>query len=289
MVRPVLWRATESRFKIAIGLLNGPNNYGPRCRLADGSEELYCILGVWARGQTGQPAFGADVVETVVHEFCHSYANPLIDRHETELKPAGPRSVCTDCKCNAAAGLQAQWKTVLYESLVRACTLRYIRQYRAGVAESKAMEEARPIVPLGSRTVETSGLVRNRARKVPHARIIRSPIIAFFDDQAKRPVKRMTGSDAAPKVISITPKNGASDVDPALGEIKVVFDRPMRNSSWSMVGDPAEDPKTAGKPSYNAARTTWTVPIRLKPPRITGSSSIQSVLAAFQSERRSAA
>ena len=78
-----------SRFTVALGLLNGPNNYGPHVRLADGTEELYCILGAWAKDAKGEPTFGSGVLETVVHEFCHSYTNPIVDRHEAELKSAG--------------------------------------------------------------------------------------------------------------------------------------------------------------------------------------------------------
>jgi tRNA A-37 threonylcarbamoyl transferase component Bud32 len=68
-----------------------------------------------------------------------------------------------------------------------------------------------------------------------------------------------------PKVVSLTPANGATNVDPGLAEIQVVFDQPMHNSSWSMVGGGSRFPQLAGKCHYDAARTTWSIPVKLKP------------------------
>jgi hypothetical protein len=39
----------------------------------------------------------------------------------------------------------------------------------------------------------------------------------------------------------------------------------MRDNSWALVGSKTDLPETTGKPSYDSKRTTWTVPIRLKP------------------------
>jgi len=66
-------------------------------------------------------------------------------------------------------------------------------------------------------------------------------------------------------VISATPSDGARDVDPGLSQLRVVFDQAMKDGSWSLVGDALQMPKVAGRPSYDATRTVWTVPIRLEP------------------------
>jgi hypothetical protein len=81
----------QASFTVALGLLNGGQCYGPHCRTADGKEELYCILGVWRTDQSGLPAFDGSMLETVVHEFCHSYTNAIVDRHEAEFKPAAEK------------------------------------------------------------------------------------------------------------------------------------------------------------------------------------------------------
>ena len=63
----------------------------------------------------------------------------------------------------------------------------------------------------------------------------------------------------------MTPANGAEHVAPGLNEIKVVFDRPMRDRSWAMCGGGPHSPETPGKPKYDAACTTWTTSVKLKP------------------------
>jgi hypothetical protein len=67
-----------------------------------------------------------------------------------------------------------------------------------------------------------------------------------------------------PRVISTTPENGATDVDPNLAEIKVVYDSEMRGSySWCRVGE-GEYPETTGRPKW-ISPTTCVLPVKLKP------------------------
>ena len=68
-----------------------------------------------------------------------------------------------------------------------------------------------------------------------------------------------------PHVVSISPANGSANVDTNLTEIRVVFDRPMMNSSWSLCGGGPKFPEIAGDLHYDAKRTTWTAPVKLKP------------------------
>ena len=58
--------------------------------------------------------------------------------------------------------------------------------------------------------------------------------------------KSKAEADRAPRLVSMTPANGASDVDPAMTELVITFDRPMRDQSWSVVGNPADTPKVTG-------------------------------------------
>jgi hypothetical protein len=94
-----------------------------------------------------------------------------------------------------------------------------------------------------------------------------SPRLAtFFADYAKDFAK--TQADVAahrPKVVSMIPANGAQDVDPGLTNIQVVFDRPMADMSWSLVGGGPNCPKTGKGTHYDAQRKIWTMPVELKP------------------------
>jgi hypothetical protein len=63
----------------------------------------------------------------------------------------------------------------------------------------------------------------------------------------------------------MTPANGATDVDPGLKEIRVVFDRPMKDKSWSLVGAGEHFPDVGKDPHYDADHKIWMISVELKP------------------------
>ena len=71
-----------------------------------------------------------------------------------------------------------------------------------------------------------------------------------------------TPSANAPKIVSVTPADGAKDVDPNLGEIVVCFDRPMQGRV-SLTGDGW--PTLVGTPEFDSAMTNLTIRVALKP------------------------
>lgn len=130
----------QATFTVALGLLNGGCCYGPHCRDAAAKEELFCVLGVWRTDAQGLPEFTRDMLGTVVHEFCHSYANGVIYRHYTELKPAGDklfRGVSDKMRSQAYGNAQ----TMLCESLVRACVVRYLLHYEGAEAAQREIRD----------------------------------------------------------------------------------------------------------------------------------------------------
>jgi hypothetical protein len=130
----------QAAFLVVPSMLNGPSCYGAHCRLPHGKMEFYCILGVWQTDDQGLPVFSRGMLSTVVHEFCHSYANPIIDRNKAALQAAGEKIFP-----HVAAGLKRQaygnWQTMMYESLVRACTIRHIRRYQGVVVAWTATQQ----------------------------------------------------------------------------------------------------------------------------------------------------
>jgi tetratricopeptide (TPR) repeat protein len=72
----------------------------------------------------------------------------------------------------------------------------------------------------------------------------------------------------APRAVQTTPAALANDVDPSLDKITVTFDRPMMDKSWSWTGGGETFPERAGEISYDANRTTCTMPVKLRPGRV---------------------
>jgi hypothetical protein len=130
----------QAKFTVIPALLNGGACYGPHSRDAGGREELFCILGVWETDGNGLPSFRRNMLSTVVHEFCHSYANAIVDKHAEELQPSGDklfRAVAEKMRRQAYGDAQ----TMLRESLVRACVTRYVRQYDGPEAMRQAVAQ----------------------------------------------------------------------------------------------------------------------------------------------------
>ncbi len=69
-----------------------------------------------------------------------------------------------------------------------------------------------------------------------------------------------------PRVLEMTPANGAQDVDPATSELRVTFNVPMGGGfSWTGGGENYPEIPDGGRPRWSEDRKTCTLPVRLKP------------------------
>jgi hypothetical protein len=256
----------QASFTVALGMLNGGACYGPHFQAADGHEELYCILGVWQTDKEGLPEFTSNMLSTVIHEFCHSYGNPLVERHLAELQPSGDalfEQVAGQMRSQAYGNGQ----TLLRESLVRACVVRYLRLYEGEEAARRAIQAQKKKGFLWMQEMsDLLGVYEAHRDQYPTLEDFLPRLVPFFAETAKNLLK--TRADLAsqrPKVVSMIPANGAQDVDPDLTAIQVVFDRPMADKSWALVGGGPPCPETGEDAHFDAQHKIWTVPVKLKP------------------------
>lgn len=266
-------------FHVVLGMLNGGPSYGARLKRSDGQEDLYSVIGVWMVDSQGQPTFPPEVVPTVVHEFTHSYTNALVDQFAKELQGSGEKIfpyVAAEMRKQA----YLDWKTMMYESLNRACGLRYIlaTEGPAAVQKAVAYEKSRSFYWVGE-LAEVLGEYDAPPRKYSDLVQFFPRVIAFFNDYAKNADTKLgavkaekdkqgqPSQDKGPKIVAMTPANGAQDVDPNLKAIVITFDRRMQDKSWSVVtlGTPEQMPKSAGPLRYDAARKVFTMPVQLQP------------------------
>ena len=116
---------SDKQFNLVISILNGTSSYGTRVKTGD-KLQVYSILGVWRIEWFGwgNPTFNPGIVSTIVHEFGHSYCNPLMDKYMDQFEGFGKKFYNKHKKQmkNQAYG---NWRTMMYESLVRACEVRY--------------------------------------------------------------------------------------------------------------------------------------------------------------------
>jgi hypothetical protein len=245
-------------FFIVPGLLNDGHSYGVRIKLAGDIEELYCVLGASAVDNDGFPVYDNTFIPTIIHEFCHSYVNSLVDKYENYLKKSGEKLFT---QVSEAMNRQhyGNWKIMIYESIVRASVIRYVTRFDSEDAAKKLVAEE-----VNNKFLWMDGLSnllgeyeKNR-KDFPTLESFFPKITEFFD-------KIASGNDKAPKIITMIPENGAKDVDPELQFITIRFDRPMKNRSWSILGEGLKVPEMPREPYYQGGNMILTIPVKLNP------------------------
>lgn len=254
-----------ARYVAIAGLLCGGGNYGVGVRgIAEGAEEITPVFGCWKFDDGGLPVFDNAYLPTFVHELCHSYTNPIVDRHLPLLEPLGRRLFAA-----GPAHMQRQGysngRTVLYETFVRACVVRCRTDTEGaqGGDEQARYETKRHFtwVPALAEALREYQADRKRYPTLD----------AFVPRLARELEQQLPALEAArqpaPLLVASTPADGARDVAPTLTELTFTFDRPMRDQAWSVVGSSTDLPQITGSPHYDTERRVLTLPVRLEPGR----------------------
>jgi hypothetical protein len=108
-------------------------------RYPDGRLVVFPTIGAWNWDSDGLPVFDDRVTDTIVHEFCHPFANPLIDENLSQLEAAGRKLHSLNREVMAAQAY-GEPRTVLYESLVRASVVQVLS---LGEGEKRAAAQLR--------------------------------------------------------------------------------------------------------------------------------------------------
>jgi len=256
----------HARFIVIPGLVNGGPSYGARIALDDGTNELYAIPGVWKVDAEGMPDFDPEWTATLVHEFAHSYVGPLIDKFGPQLDSSGNRllaAVRNEMKLQA----YSEGSTVLNESLVRAATARYAFEHAGAEAAARSVKEERDRSFLW--TADLYSLLGKYAEDRAHYPTLMSfmpQVVTLFDSVASHVDQIVREYEASrPKIVSMTIADGTQDVDAALKEIVIRFDRGMKKDSYAVARTSKVPQPKMGKVSFDETGRVFTIPVTLEP------------------------
>lgn len=249
-------------FHVIVGMLNGPCNYGSGIRFPGGTEEITPVMGTWKFDKDGIPIFDDSIVGTIVHEFCHTYTNPFVDRYAAQLQPAGTRIFPRVSKIMKSQAY-GNWKTMMYESFVRSCVVRYTASEDGADAATRAIrhEQGRGFYWIEEMSEVLAEFEESRDR-YPTFDDFMPQIIEFFNNYASRYEEL---SEDTPKVVWMNPPNGGDDVNPDLTEIKVHFSIPMKDKCWAVCGGGDNFPELPSPCFYDEECKVLTIPVKLKP------------------------
>ena len=255
------------RFHVVPALANGPNSYGPR--MFDGETgEVYSLVGVPPADAEGTPRFGTGTVSLLVHEFSHSFVNPLVDQYYSQMEGAGNRLFEAVREPMRAQGY-GTGKTVLAESLVRAASGRYAWEHDGPAGGDRAIDyeqTSRSFWWTGELCVVLGEYERNR-EEYPVLERFMVRVSDFFEEASRTPREMMTRYEARrPTVIDVSVVNGAQDVYPLLTQIVVRFSRPMLAKTSVLERAPDLFPKIE-KAEFDESRTACTITVKLEPER----------------------
>ena len=271
---------------IILGMGNGGANYGARIYYPDGSQEMYAILGVWQTDDRGLPQFEyedkpqlkIEILSTIIHEFIHSYANPLVDKHEAELKNSGEK-LFQIVAAQMSRQAYGSWKTMMYETLVRACTICYLMDVLGEKYAQEHLErESKKLYFLWlEELVPLLQEYKVRRETYPNLDAFFPCISAFFDDYAENidqirsklnyllEQARKDWEAKAPKVMGVDPPNGSQDVDPDRKTITITFDRPMYKGNWGFRPGPKTPKDDEKEATWDASGKVHTLYVQLEP------------------------
>ncbi|MGE3181331.1 MAG: DUF4932 domain-containing protein, partial [Phycisphaerae bacterium] len=241
-----------AEFHVILGMLNGGGNYGVGVSFPDGREIISPIIGISSFDSDGLPVFGDDFVPLIIHEFCHSYTNQVVDENADALQEAGERLHALVAE-EMASQAYGTWKTVMYESFVRAVVVRAMAAFEGTAAAEKQIvyEESRGFLW----TREFGALLTHYEKSRDQYKSFDEflpEVIAFLRDAAPRyDQKDAEVEKNRPHVVSISPANGDNSVDPAIDTLVITFDRPMTHGRYSLCGDGDSFPQFVSPPRNN--------------------------------------
>jgi hypothetical protein len=132
----------DGSFNVIICLGNGGSNYGGKIIYEDKSEDAYAIMGTWTIDNSNKPYYvTTGYLPTLIHEFNHSYVNPLVDKFADQLENSG-KIIFSPIENNMRKQAYGNWKTMIVESLVRASVVRYMLKHNSyNSAKSQLISE----------------------------------------------------------------------------------------------------------------------------------------------------
>ena len=116
-------------FEIILGFTNGGGNYGPSRQLPGKPRDVYAIIG-YALDDNGEPYYSSEpemYLSTLVHEFNHSFVNPLAGNPKfvSEMEFAG-NAILSYSRKVMRKNAYSTWQNIVNESIVRAAVIIYL-------------------------------------------------------------------------------------------------------------------------------------------------------------------
>jgi hypothetical protein len=256
----------EGNFNLVISLSNGSNNYGATVECMDGKEDLYSII-TCELDSLNNPVFEDNwAVDLIIHEFCHSFCNPLIIENYPQMqKKADEFYKIKQNILNRQAYKNSQ--IMLCEILVRASVIKYLADNLSINPKKYFSKEIHHGFIWIEELYNSFDQYEHHREKYPTLRSFMPEIIAIQNEL--NPEKMETERQAMAPTMSIANiVNGDQNVDAALTtQIIVQFDKKMyTHANGSTYGNKGEKyfPEIIDAKWNEETKTAWILEVKLK-------------------------
>ena len=231
----------KDKFNIIIGCGNGGANYGPHITDKKGVTQVFAIMGSWSFDKEGNPEFKQEnYLPTVIHEFNHSFINPLLNNFSNNIVFKNSMEKILDT-LETEMKMQAygDWETILNESLVRASVVRYLMKSNPDntkISEGEIMEQVNRGFLWTRELVSLLGVYEMNRGKYPTINEFYPNIINFFKTTADSiSLIKARYEINLPTIMSVGPFfNNAQNVDTSIKEMTVNFSDTMTGKGYSI-------------------------------------------------------
>jgi len=258
----------KDKFRIIIGLGNGPGNYGPKLILPDKQETVYAIMGIYEVDKQGLPVyFSKGYLPILIHEFNHSFVNKTVNKFHKELQKSG-ETIFSKVQSEMERQAYVDWQTMFNESVVRAAVIRYMKahQFDQKKIDGEMIRQLnRGFYWMEELVKELEKYEENRD-KFPNLESFMPEIVRFFNkttaqiDELKHKI-----DGKRPVIVSIKPfENNNKQVDPNIKQIIVTFDKEIQNKRLKILSGEKNFPEITHT-TLSKDQKSFIIDVKLQP------------------------
>lgn len=256
-------------FKIIICLTHS-GSFGEHLIKRTGNSTIYAIVGTQSTDSLKNPIYKPATLGVVIHEFCHSFCNPIVDEHYSAMMSKAQEFFRIHSKLLCSRDFCSD-KIMLNETFVRACVIRYYRSIGAPAEKIDrmiAMERNSGFLWIDNLMTQINLYEQDRI-SFPTLSSYMPHVVSSFNQLSARSINDSIMAKSS-EVISSSIVNRARNVDPGTEQIVLTFSTPMNTNAFGLSSSTNRKgvmPRVAGKKMYwdenNPAQLV--IPVKLEP------------------------
>lgn len=219
----------KDSFNIILILAAGSGNYGVKIKYHTGQEVNYAIICTRATDSIGVPEYDLkEILGTTIHEFNHSYCNPLIDRYYLQFENSAKQCYKLVRK-KMESMAYGEPKIMVYESFVRATSIMY--EIKKGINEKEISkqihrEQFRGFIWMDE-LVNLLKIYETERTVYPSLDTYMPIIIEKINALDHKKIAENVYCKGSAEILKYSIPTESIDVDPKTEELRVYFSMPM--------------------------------------------------------------